>query len=115
MQKANWNNRREKPQVLARAFEVLAPGLAATCPEVLVAAKAYIFHSDVPIRVLQRSTLHRLLNAGARNGFVVEKDLLLTVLDGMAAMRDAHRLDTEARLNDFFGVHKDIFRIIISL
>lgn len=115
MHKANWNNRRGQPQVLARAFEVLAPGLAAACPEVLGAARAFIFQEDAPLRMRQRSKLHRLLNAGIRHGFEVERDLLLTILDGMAAIRDAHRLDTESGLDDLFRAHKDAFRIKATL
>lgn len=103
----------KQPQVLAQAFEELAPGVAEACPEAVATAKASIFQKNGPLRRRQRSALHILLDSCAHQGFEVEIDLMFTILEGLAAIGDAHKLDTEAGLDVFFQAHKDAFKPLL--
>lgn len=118
MQQANrkgWHSAQGPPQALARAFEGLAPGVAQACPQAVEAARAFVFQDTAPGRRRLRRQLHALLGECARQGIETEKGLLFTVLEGLAAIREAHRLASEAELEGFFQAHKEAFRPLFSL
>lgn len=97
-----------QPQVLKQAFDAFAPGVAEACPEMVETARACIFQQGAR---RHRRRLRALLEGCSPQGLIVERELLLTALEGLAAIRAAHGLATEAELDAFMQGHKEAFRL----
>lgn len=104
----------KRPLVLIQALNELAPGVAEACPEVVRAARRYIVLECGTELKVEALRLDALLDKCAGQGFEVDKEVFLTILEGMRAVMDSWKLESPAALDEFVQANKEVFRNLLE-